>query len=157
MTDAANKGPRLRIVPIEFDEATAFVRRVHRTHKPPRGYKFALAVSSGDEICGVVIVGRPVSRMLQDGFTLEVLRLATDGTKNACSCLYASAWRAARAMGYDRVVTYILKSEPGTSLKAAGWSEVYRSRNQSWNRKKRPRVDTAPQQEKIRFQRMERT
>lgn len=75
---------------------------------------------------GVAIVGRPVSRHLDDGWTLEVNRLCTDGSRNACSALYAAAWRAARAMGYKRLVTYILESENGASLRAAGWKCVGR-------------------------------
>ena len=82
-------------------------------------------MSAGDDVnwrlCGVVVVGRPVARMLDSGLTAEVTRLATNGTKNACSILYAAAARAAEAMGYTKIQTYILASEPGTSLKAAGW------------------------------------
>lgn len=116
--------PKLQIVPCELDEANAFVREHHRHHKPAVGHKFSIAVSHEENIVGVAIIGRPVSRMLDDTWTLEVNRVATDGTKNACSALYASAWRAARAMGYRRLVTYILDTEPGTSLNAAGWKCV---------------------------------
>jgi len=114
----------VNVTPIEFAEACAFVRQWHRHHAPPQGHKFSIAASVDGEVVGVAIVGRPVSRMLQDGWTLEVTRLATDGTKNACSFLYGAAWRAARGLGFRRLITYILDSEPGTSLRAAGWRLV---------------------------------
>jgi hypothetical protein len=90
--------------------------------------------------------------MLQDGYTAEVLRLCSDGTKNTCSMLYAAAWRAVRAMGYRKLVTYILISESGTSLRAAGWKCIGEAGGGSWNRTSRPRVDTHPLQKKIRFE-----
>lgn len=142
----------LRIVPCDLDEANEFVRQYHRHHKPVIGHKFSVAVSSEGEICGVAIVGRPVARMLDDGETLEVTRLATNGERNACSALYASCWRAARALGYRRLVTYILSSEPGTSLRAAGWKEIGKAGGGSWSRGNRPRVDKHPLQIKIRYE-----
>jgi hypothetical protein len=144
----------LILVPISLKDAMAFVRRVHRHHAPPQGGLFAVACAEQDatEPCGVAIVGRPVSRMLQDGWTAEVTRLATDGSKNACSMLYAASWRAARALGYRRLLTYILDSEPGTSLKAAGWKLVGQAGGGLWNRTNRPRVDSHPTQGKLRFE-----
>lgn len=123
----------------------------HRHHKPPQGHKFSIAVEHEGKVVGVCIVGRPVARMLQDGWTLEVTRLCTDGTKNACSMLYSAAWRAARAMGYCRVITYILESENGASLRAANWLEVGKRGGGTWNRKDRPRVDTHPTGQKTLF------
>lgn len=114
----------LEIVPMTLREANAFVEQNHRHHGPVVGHKFSIGISDGEKIVGVAIVGRPVSRHLDDGWTLEVNRLCTDGSRNACSALYAAAWRAARAMGYKRLVTYILESETGTSLRAAGWKCV---------------------------------
>jgi hypothetical protein len=111
----------LKIVPMSLKDANAFVDRVHRHHKHVTAHKFSIGVEEGGAVVGVAIVGRPVARYSDDGWTLEVARLATDGTKNACSILYAAAARAARAMGYRKVQTYILESEPGTSLRAAGW------------------------------------
>ena len=111
----------LRLVPVTLAEAKAFVGREHRHHAPPVGHRFSIGAQDGTRLVGVVVVGRPVARMHDDGATAEVTRLATDGTKNACSLLYAAAARAAQAMGYGRIQTYILASEPGTSLKAAGW------------------------------------
>lgn len=106
---------RLRVVPCSIRDASAFVRLHHRHHRPPRGGLFAVAVAveAVETVCGVAIVGRPVSRMLQDGWTVEVIRLATDGTPSACTALYGAAWRAARAMGYRRAVTYTLPAEGG--------------------------------------------
>ena len=144
---------KLRIVPCAFSEACAFVKQHHRHHKPPQGHKFSVAAAVGEDICGVAIVGRPVARHLDDGMTLEVTRLATDGTKNACSALYATAWRAARAMGYGRLVTYILDNEPGTSLNAAGWKCVGKAGGGTWKRASRPRVDKHPLQGKFRWER----
>lgn len=102
-------------------------------------------------------MGRPVSRHLDDGWTLEVNRLCTDGTRNACSMLYAAAWRAARAMGYKRVVTYILDTENGASLRAAGWKCVGQAEGLRWTGTRRPEVDLCPAQMKIRFEREETT
>lgn len=98
----------LELIPMTLREANAFVEQHHRHHKPVVGHKFSIGVSDGEKVVGVAIVGRPVGRFLDDGWTLEVTRLCTDGTHNACSMLYAAAWRAARAMGYRRVVTYMM-------------------------------------------------
>ncbi len=149
---ALTHGPTLEIVPCELDEANAFVSQHHRHHRPVLGHKFSLAVSDGKEVHGVAIVGRPVARMLQDGETLEVTRVATDGFKNACSSLYAACWRATRAMGYRRLVTYVLAEESGTSVRAAGWREIGKAGGGSWSRGNRPRVDKHPTQGKIRFE-----
>ncbi len=141
----------MNIVPIEFSEACVFVKKYHRHHKPPQGHKFSIAVEHDGVICGVCIVGRPVARMLQNGWTLEVTRLCTDGTKNACSMLYSSAWRAARAMGYRRLITYILASENGSSLRASNWKEIGKCGGGTWNRRNRPRVDMHPTGQKTLF------
>ena len=101
----------LEICPITLKEANAFVERHHRHHKPVAGHKFSIGCTDGERIVGVAIVGRPVSRYLDNGWTLEVNRLCTDGTRNACSMLYTAAWRAARAMGYHKLITYILDNE----------------------------------------------
>lgn len=106
---------------IELKEANQYVEDNHRHHRKVAGHKFSLGVYQGDELHGVVIVGRPLSRYLDDGDTLEVLRLCTDGTYNACSILYARSARIAKEMGYKKIITYILDEELGTSLKASGW------------------------------------
>lgn len=144
---------KLTLVPITQREANAFVTAHHRHHRPSRGHLFAIGAAMADTIVGVIVVGRPVSRVLQSqGFTAEVLRCCTDGTRNTCSFLYGAAWRAARAMGYTRLVTYTLPSEPGSSLAAAGWRLVGRTGGGSWSRRNRPRVDLAPTQVKLRWE-----
>jgi hypothetical protein len=134
-------------------EARAYVTQNHRHHRAPQGGLFAIGAAAGDTIVAVAIVGRPVSRMLDDDYTAEVTRLCSDGTRNACSLLYSACWRAARAMGYRRLVTYTLPEEGGASLRAAGWRLVGEAGGGSWSRDGRPRVDTHPQQIKLRWER----
>jgi len=142
----------LELVPITFREACTYVETYHRHHKPPTGHKYSIAVSSQEKIVGVIIVGRPVARGLDRGWVLEVTRCCTDGTRNACSMLYAAAWRVARNLGYKKLITYILDSEKGTSCVAAGYKLVGKTRGGSWSRKGRPRIDTHPLQTKLRFE-----
>lgn len=142
----------LCIVPCERDEANAFVRQHHRHHGPVPGHKFAVACAEGETIHGVAIVGRPSSRVLDDGMTLEVVRVATDGARNAASALYGACRRATFALGYRKLITYTLATEPGTSLRAAGWREIARVNGGSWNTPSRPRVDKHPTQQKIRWE-----
>lgn len=143
---------RLTVVPCELDEANAFVTEHHRHHGRVVGHKFSVAVAEGDRVCGVAIIGRPVSRRLDNGMTLEVTRCCTDGTKDAASALYGAARRATFALGYKRLVTYTLDSEPGTSLKAAGWKNLGAAGGGSWNVPSRPRVDKHPTQRKMRWE-----
>jgi hypothetical protein len=133
----------LRVTPIDFAEANAFVSAYHRHHKPMPGVKFCVAVSEGDKVRGVAMVGRPVARNSDNGLTLEVNRCCTDGARNACSMLYGAAWRAAKALGYQRLVTYTLPAEGGASLRAAGWKLIGERGGGNWNVPSRPRVDTA--------------
>lgn len=141
---------RWALVPVGRDDANRYVQQHHRHLGRVAGAKFYLGVGfppEGDldewRIVGVAIVGRPVARHLDDGWTLEVNRLCTEGYANACSFLYAAAWRAAKALGYRRLVTYSLASESGASLRAAGWRVVAeRSARPGWNTPSRPRVDS---------------
>lgn len=142
----------LELYPLSLQEANAFVSTYHRHHGPVVGHKFSLGVGDGESIRGVAIVGRPVSRCLDNGATLEVTRLCTDGTKNAASKLYAAAWRATRALGYRRLITYILNDEIGTSVRAAGWRLVGEAGGGSWSCPSRPRVDNHPLQGKLRWE-----
>ena len=146
-------GIKMKVTPINLDEANAFVAEHHRHHKPVPGAKICVAVSEEDVVRGVAIVGRPVARHLDDGWTVEVNRCCTDGTKNACSMLYATAWKAARAMGYTSLITYTLESEGGASLRGAGWRCVGQTStaNRGWNTPSRPRVDTHPLQQKLKW------
>lgn len=143
---------RLHLTPITLREANAFVARHHRHHQPVRGCVSCVGVSVGDAIVGVAIIGRPLARMLDDDYTAEVLRCCTDGTRNACSMLYRAAWRAVRALGYLKLVTYTLADEGGASLRAAGMTCIGRAGGGSWSRANRPRVDLHPQQEKLRWE-----
>jgi hypothetical protein len=111
----------LRIRPVTFADAKQFVSDHHRHNKPPVGHKFSVGVEQDGKLCGVAMAGRPVARALDDGKTLEVNRTCTDGTPNANSMLYGAVWRAAKAMGYERCVTYTQADETGASLRAAGW------------------------------------
>ncbi|GAA0907469.1 hypothetical protein GCM10009552_15470 [Rothia nasimurium] len=111
----------LAVRPVTFREACAFVQEHHRHNKPPRGHKFSIAVQRNGQMVGIVMVGRPIARHLDDGLTAEVNRTCTDGSRNANSMLYGAAWRAARAMGYVRCITYTQADESGASLRAAGW------------------------------------
>lgn len=141
----------LRLIPISLKDANAFVEKYHRHHKPVVGHKFSVACAddSGD-VVGVAIVGRPVSRYLDDGLTLEVNRLCTDGTRNACSMLYSAAWRAAKAMGYQRIVTYILDTEDGGSLRAAGWHCDGSAGGPNWTGSRERQIEMFPQM-KVRY------
>lgn len=112
----------LEIVPMTFAQATQFVKDHHRHNKPPVGMKFAIGLQNGDTLVGVAMAGRPVARMLNDGRTLEINRLSTDGTQNACTMLYGAVRRAAKALGYKKLVTYTQHVEGGASLRAAGWT-----------------------------------
>lgn len=150
------RGPRLTIVPCTIKEANKYIEQYHRHHPPLKnGYFFAVAVADeAGEIRGVAMVGRPTARLLEDGFTAEVRRVATDGCLNACSALYAAAWRAARAMGYRKLITYTLPEEGGASLRGAGWIVVAETSGDTWNRPGcgRPRVDLHPTQGKLRWE-----
>jgi hypothetical protein len=131
----------LELQPISYAEACEFVAQFHRHHVPPQGWKFGIAVNDGEKVVGVVTVGRPVARFLDDTWTLEVTRCCTDGTQNTASMLYGAAWRAAKALGYKRMITYTLAEETGTTMRAAGWKELYTSKGGTWNNNTRKRVD----------------
>ena len=135
---------KLSLQPITLAEAGEFIRLHHRHHKPSKFHRFSIAANDGEKVVGVIVVGNPKARALDNGYIAEVTRCCTDGTKMAASMLYAAAWRAARAMGYQRLVTYTLAEEPGTSLRAAGFREIGKTKGGSWNRPSRPRIDKAP-------------
>lgn len=143
---------KMTIERLELGEANAFVREHHRHHKPVIGHLFSIGAALDGVIVGVAIVGRPVARGRDDGVTAEITRLATDGTRNACSFLYGATARAAFALGFKRIGTYILATEPGTSLSAAGWRQIGEVRGRSWSCPSRPRVDKHPTQGKLLFE-----
>lgn len=116
---------KLRVIPLELEEANKVVEAWHRHHKPTVGHRFSLGVVDEHEVVhGAVIVGRPVARLAGDPRdVLEVTRLVSDGTRNVCSMLYSAAARAGKEMGYIKIQTYILADEEtGASLKASGWA-----------------------------------
>lgn len=133
-----------KVISVSLADANAFVERLHRHHKKVVGHKFSLGAERAGALVGVAIVGRPVSRIRDNGKTLEVTRLCTDGTRNACSFLYAAARRAAAALGYERIGTYLLSTEDGASVKAAGWQWVSHVTGRSWTCPSRPRTDKHP-------------
>lgn len=134
-------------IPIELKDAQAYINQYHRHHKAAGRDKFRIAASNdGKDIIGVIQVGRPVSRVLDNGHTLEVLRLCTTGSKDVCSFLYSRAARIAKEMGYTKIITYILETESGTSLKASGWKiEADNVGGSDWNVPSRPREVFATQ------------
>jgi hypothetical protein len=143
---------RLALAPCSLRDANAFVQRHHRHHGPVVGAKFAVAAVLGRRVVGVAVAGRPVARMLDDGRTLEVTRVATDGTRNACSLLYGAARRAARALGYARIITYTRATEDGASLRASGWAAVVRVEGRSWSCPSRRRRDKHAIEDRVRWE-----
>ena len=143
----------LTLIPITLAVANAFVAGHHRHHQPVVGHKYSIGCSANGALVGVVIVGRPVSRYLDDGATLEVTRLCTGGTPNACSILYAAAARAAKAMGYSRIITYTLDTESGASLRAVGWRCEGSAGGRQWTGKRKPDKPLSSLQMKLRYSR----
>ena len=131
----------LAIVPVSMQDARKWVDRHHRHHKAPVSGLFSVGLARRDEIVGVAIVGRPVTRVA-----------VVEDVPNGCSKLYGACWRAARALGWRRLVTYTLKSEPGTSLRAAGWTVVGQVKGRSWHTAERPRIDKHPLDDKVRWE-----
>ena len=144
----------MRLVPVSLKAANTFVAEHHRHHKPVVGHKFSIGCAQEGRLVGVAIVGRPVSRYLDNGLTLEVNRLCTTGEKNVCSMLYAAAARAAKAMGYQKIITYTLDTEPGISLRAAGWVCAGPAGGERWTGQRRPDVDLYPAQKKLRYEKV---
>lgn len=127
-------------IPIELKDAQDYINIYHRHHQAAHRDKFRIAAMDDNKIVGVIQVGRPVSRVLDDGNTLEVLRLCTNGKKDVCSFLYSRAARIAKEMGYKKIITYVLESESGVSLKASGWvCEACSVGGSDWNTPSRPR------------------
>ena len=133
----------MRVIPISLKQANDFVESNHRHHGKAQGCKFCIAVVDEKEaVRGVAIVGRPVSRYEDNGATAEVTRMCTDGYRNACSFLYGSCAKIARAVGYQKIITYTLAEETGISLKAAAWICKGICGGGNWNAKGRPRTDS---------------
>ena len=142
----------LILVPITLAEANAFVVQHHRHHPPVQGHLFSLAAATDEGICATAIIGRPVARMRQDGWTCELTRLCVAehiAPTNCASWLLGRVRRAAGALGYRILITYTLASESGVSLRAANFRELHISGGGTWSRPSRPRVDKHPTQQKI--------
>ena len=147
----------LSIAPITLKAAKEFVRRHHRHCQPPAGWRYGAGIANGRELIGVVMVGRPVARMLDSTSVVEVNRLCinpdlAEGLQwNACSLGYAWAAREAKRRGFTKIITYTLETESGTSLKAAGWHVEHRSAGGVWNRPSRERAPSGPTCAKLRW------
>ncbi len=137
----AGRPRQLHVVPVTYRTACYFIRTHHRHLPPPQGHKFSLGLTQpGGQLVGVAMIGRPVARHLDDGLTAQVTWLCTDATRHACSALLSAAWRTARAMGYQQMITYTRADEPGTSLRAAGWHPIAtRPARPGWDTPSRPR------------------
>ena len=144
----------LTLIPVSLKDANAFVAAHHRHHKPVTGHKFSFGCECDGRLVGVAIVGRPVSRYLDNGLTLEVTRLCTTGEKNACSMLYAAAARVAKAIGYRKLITYTLDTEDGASIRAAGWACAGPAGGKRWTGSRRPAADLYPAQMKLRYEKL---
>jgi len=142
----------IKIVPLDLKEANSMVARLHRHHKPVVGHRFSLGVIDIDgNIRGCAIASRPIARLSNQKFTLEVTRVATDGTRNACSMLLGAITRAARAMGYARVQTTTLSHESGSSLRAIGWNSCALNQDGSGWDSRKGRIVDCKDQKKVRW------
>lgn len=138
--------------PLTLKQANEAIAVWHRHHKPVQGHRFSIGAVVGDEVVGVAVVGRPVARMADPYLTAEVTRLATNGHKNACSFLYSAAARICREMGFLRIQTYILESEPGVTLRASGWRCDGPAGGGQWKHTDgRPRRTDQPTERKVRW------
>jgi hypothetical protein len=146
----------MRSIPITLDQAKQFVGQEHRHHAPPHKHRWSIGAVKNGKLVGVVVVGRPVSGSVEPYLIAEVIRLATDGTKNACSFLYGKAARVAKEMGYKSTQTFTLPEEGGASLRAVGWAFVHATSGDDWHgRKGRPNRRTdQPQGPKWKWQRL---
>lgn len=142
----------MKIIHLELSEANELVARLHRHHKPDRGHRFSIGALSGDKLVGAAICGRPKARKTDYKTVLEVTRLVTDGTKDACSFLYGATARAAKSLGYSKIQTFILETESGVSLRAAGWvrSEEISDGGDGWHSRPGRRHDQ-PETPKIKW------
>ena len=149
----SDKGPKLFVTSLELREANAFVAKYHRHHKPRGFHRFSIgSITEDGALHSVAIVGKPTARLGgNQRDVLEVTRLASDGTQNACSILYAASARAGSALGYLRIITYTLPEEGGASLRASGWVEEGLAGGGSWSRPSRLRDDKAPLSIKTRW------
>lgn len=144
----------IKAIPLELKQANEFVDSLHRHHNAVHRDKFRVGAEIDGRLVGVAQVGRPVARMLDDGNTVEVVRLCTDGTKDVCSFLYSRCARVAKELGYSKIITYILETESGASLKAVGWREAAITSGGSWDRPSRRRENDSPTCPKRRYEKI---
>ena len=111
----------MKIIPLTLSQANELISAWHRHHKPVQGHRFSIGARDGFDIVGAAVVGRPVGRKTDQYLIAEVTRLVTNGHKNTCSFLYSAAARIAKEMGFEKIQTFVLMEEDGTSLRAAGW------------------------------------
>lgn len=143
----------MSIVPMSLKDAHRFVNEHHRHHRASQGGLFACGLAVDGKVVGVAVAGRPVARMLADQWTVEVTRCCVaEGHRNGCSMLYMAIWRAARALGYKRCITYTLATESGSSLRGAGWRLIGECGGGSWSREARPRLDDHDLNQKFRWE-----
>lgn len=148
---------KLQIKPIRLKEAKDFISKHHRHNKPPLSWRFGASIWNWETLVGVVMVGRPVARLLDHKSIVEVNRLCIDPSldkelsAHACSMLYSWSAKQAKKRGFKKIITYILETEKGTGLKASGWINDGMTKGGSWNRRSRPRLDSAPTVKKVRF------
>lgn len=147
---ASKIGP-LRCHPVPLALANAFVTQYHRHLGATVGHLWSVGVSDDVGLRGVAIVGRPVARRLDDRCTVEVLRVATDGTRNACSKLHGAVRKEVLRRGYARVITYTLPEEGGASLRAAAFVLDGPAGGGRWSRAGRSRGDVHPLTRKWRW------
>lgn len=141
----------MRIIPITLKVANEFVLQYHRHNKQVVGSRFAIGLKNGDKLVGVAICGRPISRHLDNGLTLEVYRVCTDGTKNATSMLYSRCKRIGQLMGYEKIITYTLQSESGSSLKALGATVEKNVDGRQWNDSEKVKRTKQPVSEEMKY------
>jgi hypothetical protein len=142
----------MQVTPLTIKQANELISRLHRHHKPVVGHRFSIGLLNQGVLVGAAVVGRPVAREVEQYTIAEVTRLVTDGTPNACSMLYSACARAAKAMGFTKIQTYILDSEPGTSLKASGWKLEGKTAGGNWNHSwRKGRREDQPMEPKSRW------
>lgn len=144
----------LTIKPVSLQESNEFIEQYHNTHKRIYGFKFGVGIVNEDnKLIGVATAGRPVSRHLDDGYTIEITRVCTNHSeKNMSSRLIGALSRASKALGYKKIISYTLVEEEGISFKASNFSPVHTTKAETWNRDKRKRIDKAPIGKKIRWE-----
>lgn len=148
---------KIYAVPLTLRQANEVVKNFHRHNEPVNIAKFAIGAECEGSLVGVCIIGRPVSRVLDDGYTVEVRRCCVfnDSPKGTCSFLYASAWRAWRAMGGRKIITYTLQSESGDSLRGAGWSVIHQTTKRNdigWGNRDNRQMQDVSREPKFRWE-----